>query len=195
MNIIKTFGGGKFQELLHKIIIGGISFAKAALLKLYWGKRLKISAVNSIRGSLNVNIRGMGSIWIDRFLMSAGPAYLKTGEQGKIVIGRNVFINHNFSATAMDEIRIGDGCNIGNNCVIVDHDHTQIGGKAEGNIFSISKVVIGKNVWLGANVTILKGVTIGDGAIVAAGAVVTNDVKTSTIVVGVPAHYIGNVAD
>ncbi len=189
----KIFGGGKNKTVIHKMIIGGVSFVKFALLKIRWNNRLKMSAINSLRGNQNVNIGKFGSVQIGRFLMTAGPVYLKTGEHGKIEIGRNVFLNHNFSATAIEEIKIEDNCNIGNNCVIVDHDHTQIGGKAEGKIFSAGPVVIKENVWLGANVTILKNVTIGEGAIVAAGAVVTHDVEPSTIVAGVPARKIGVV--
>lgn len=152
-----------------------------------------MNAINSLRGKLSINIGKFGSIQIGRFLMITGPAYLKTGESGRTVIGKNVFLNHNFSATAMDEIIIGDNCNIGNNCVIVDHNHEQNAGKAEGSVFSTERVVIERNVWLGANVTVLKGVTIGEGAIVAAGTVVTQDIESSTIVVGVPARKIGEV--
>ena len=52
-------------------------------------------------------------------------------------------------------------------------------------------VVIGDNVWIGFRAIVLPGVTIGNGAVVGAGAVVSKDVPPFTIVVGNPAHAIG----
>ena len=46
---------------------------------------------------------------------------------------------------------------------------------------------------IGSNATIMGGVTIGESALVGAGAVVTRDVPDFAIVVGVPAHVIGDV--
>lgn len=122
--------------------------------------------------------------------MSTGPTHLKTEGSGRIVLGNEVFLNHNFSATAMDEIIIGNHCTIGNNCVIVDHDHAVVDNLPSGSSFSVKGVHIGDNVWIGANVVVTKGVHIGNGAIIAAGAVVTHDVKARTLVAGVPARFI-----
>ncbi|MDO5561179.1 MAG: acyltransferase [bacterium] len=52
-------------------------------------------------------------------------------------------------------------------------------------------VVIEDYVFIGPRAIILPGVTIGKGAVVAAGAVVTKNVKSKTIVAGVPAKEIG----
>ena len=76
--------------------------------------------------------------------------------------------------------------------VIATLNHLQDPARRSG--MSARPVHIGKNVWIGANATILPGVTIGDGAIVAAGAVVTKDVAANTIVGGVPAKFIKDVA-
>lgn len=148
--------------------------------------------VNSLKGNFVVSIPDVGKITIGEFLMCAGPAYLKAERGGEIVIGNRVFLNHNFSATAMDKIVIGNNCNVANNCVIVDHDHAIIDGSPSSSEYTIESVHIGNRVWIGANVTILKGVTIGDDAVIAAGAVVTHDVKAGTLVAGVPARTIQN---
>ncbi|MCB2381941.1 CatB-related O-acetyltransferase [Shewanella sp. SR1] len=52
------------------------------------------------------------------------------------------------------------------------------------------QVVIGSDVWIGESVKIMPGITIGNGAVVAAGAVVTKDVKSYSIVGGIPSKHI-----
>ena len=89
----------------------------------------------------------------------------------------------------MEEITIGDFCNIANNAVIVDHNHKyDATGVIEG--FETSPIHIGNRVWIGANATILKGVNIGEGAIISAGAVVNKNVPPFEIWGGVPARRI-----
>lgn len=55
---------------------------------------------------------------------------------------------------------------------------------------SVSKTVIGNDVWIGANAIIPGGIDIGTGAIVAAGAVVVKSVPPYAIVGGNPAQII-----
>lgn len=55
-------------------------------------------------------------------------------------------------------------------------------------------IVIRKGAYLGACVTVLPGVEIGEGAMVAAGSVVTQDVPSRTLVAGVPARVIRELA-
>jgi acetyltransferase-like isoleucine patch superfamily enzyme len=54
----------------------------------------------------------------------------------------------------------------------------------------MSKVVIGRNVWIGRNSIVLPGVHIGDNSVVAAGSVVNSDVEPNTLVGGTPARLI-----
>lgn len=176
--------------LLHKALVGCMSLGKYITIKIRNPRKVFLHPINAIHGRLSIEIRDKGHVQIGRFLMSAGPTYLKTEGLGKIYLGQNVFLNHNFSATAIDEITIGDRCTIGNNCVIVDHDHAVVDNTPSGSTFSVKGVHIGNDVWIGANTVITKGVTIGDGAIIAAGAIVTHDVKARTLVAGVPARFI-----
>ena len=59
--------------------------------------------------------------------------------------------------------------------------------------WQVIKTIVKKRASIGSNATILPGITIGKQSIVGAGAVVTNDVADYAIVVGVPAHVVGDV--
>lgn len=157
--------------------------------KLQYGGLVKMSIINSIKGKLCIDILANGRLVIGKFVMTAGPCYLKILENAHLIIGDRVFFNHNCSITCVKRIEIGSGCNIANNVVIIDHDHN-IGehGVVEG--LNSSAVKIGNNVWIGANVVVLKGVTIGNGAIIAAGAVINKDIPPYELWGGVPARKI-----
>lgn len=158
-------------------------------LKLMYGTRVSVAAINSIKGRWRVELFPGATLMIGRFLMSRGPLYLKCMEGASLKIGHGVFFNHNCSITAAQSIEIGDKCNFANNLVIVDHDH-KMGEHGVVSGLESKAIKIGNNVWCGANVTVLRGVTIGDGAVIAAGAVVNKDVPAGEIWGGVPAHFI-----
>lgn len=99
-------------------------------------------------------------------------------EGGELIIGDKCFLNSNVSITCMEQISIGDGCQIANNVVIVDHDHDY---KNSLSGFVKEKVTIGNHVWIGANCVILKGSQIGDNAVIAAGSVVKGKVPSNTL--------------
>ena len=106
---------------------------------------------------------------------------------GRLSIGEDSFASSNVSITALEDIVIGRRAKIGNNVVIVDHDHDY----RNGNVgYKTSPVVVGEGVWIGANAVILKGSRIGDGAVIAAGAVVRGDIPAGAVAAGVPASVI-----
>ena len=141
------------------------------------------------------SVENHGSITIgDRLLMHGGTVRCEMVAQrsGRIEIGSRVFINYGTSISAHRLVRIGDECQIGQYAIIMDSDyhtpgHLKIPGEAR-------PIVLGSRVWLGARVTVLKGVTIGEGAVVAAGSVVTKDVPAWTMVAGVPAVPVREIA-
>ena len=114
---------------------------------------------------------------------------------GRIILGKNIFINFNcFLSADRSEIEIGDNTIIGTGVTIWGSKHRY--QKKDLLIldqgYSCKKVSIGRDVWIGANVTILPGAVIGDGCVLAAGSVVTGTtVAPYTTVAGVPARKIG----
>jgi acetyltransferase-like isoleucine patch superfamily enzyme len=136
-----------------------------------------------------------GDVYLDskvRIRASHVPVEIIAGPGAKILIGEGSFINSGCSLGAEQLIRIGKNVAIGNYSLIMDSDfhaienHTDAGASAP--------VIIEDDVWIGARVTILKGVQIGHGAVVAAGAVVTKNVASRTLVAGVPARVIRELA-
>lgn len=178
--------------MIRKCYIGLKSAVKILYAKICTLGKFQATYVNSIKGPFKIEIKGSGKIVVGNFLMSRGPLYLKSVGTGQLILGKNVFFNHNCSVTCANKVLIGDNCMFANNLVIVDHDHKI---NKEGSIGElISKPVVIKNrVWCGANVTILKGVTIGEGAVIAAGSVVTKNVEAHSIYAGIPAKLVKKI--
>lgn len=174
---------------MKKILLGIRTLIFFFVTKIKYGNRAQLHVVNSIRGKIVLDLGPNTKLNIGSFFMSQGPLYIKAVGEGKINIGNNNFFNHNVSITATRSIKIGDGVDIANNVVIVDHDHVMTDSGVTGELKS-SPVKIDNHVWIGANSIITKGVHIGEGSVVAAGAVVTKNVPAHSVVAGVPAKII-----
>ncbi|KAL6617511.1 sugar O-acetyltransferase [Neocallimastix sp. 'constans'] len=108
----------------------------------------------------------------------------------QVTFGKNVFINHNFTAMTLGGITFGNNVQIGPRVSIftVNHDlNNRYALQCKG-------VKIGNNVWIGGCASIMPGVTIGDNAVIAGGSVVVKDVLANTIVGGNPAKVIKTIA-
>ena len=104
----------------------------------------------------------------------------------QLTIGKNVFINHSFTAMSIGGVTLEDNVQIGPHVTIVTDNHDF----ANRYVLKCRSVRICKNAWIGANVTIMPGVTVGENAVVAGGAVVTKDVPANTVAGGNPARVI-----
>ena len=115
--------------------------------------------------------------------------------RSKIIIGDNFSCNSNvmINSRGVGEIKIGKNVLIGPNCVLRSNNHNFKIFKTPINKQGMSdgKICLEDDVWIGSNVVILSNVIIGKGSIVAAGAVVTANVRSFSIVGGVPAKEIG----
>lgn len=128
-------------------------------------------------------------------ILGSGHVMLQARDSSSIVeIGAGTTTSNNISIVALSSIRIGEGCQVGDQVTIFDADFHEIcpetRNRTHGQVLPVS---VGKNVWLGSRVMILKGVSIGDHSVIAAGSVVTTSIPSRCIAAGVPAKVIRSI--
>ncbi len=150
---------------------------------------LLLKGLGTIQFGSNVQIGVVSSP-----LFYSNYAYIEARNlNSSIIIGNNVAINNNFSASSIDSIEIKDNVLIGLNCSIIDNDGHDIDPENRSKNTNSKSVIIEKNVFIGSNVTILKGVTIGEYSIIGNGSTVTKNVPKNVIFAGNPAQYIREI--
>jgi lipopolysaccharide O-acetyltransferase len=139
--------------------------------------------------------------------------------QGRIAVGRNVFVGPGSCLQALDEgrsevaLEIGDGTNIAGTCVLSAVEHVRLGrgvllarnvyvadhahafedtsqAVLDQGVTDVRPVEICDGAWLGQNVVVCPGVRIGRGAVVGANSVVRDDVPDFAVAVGAPARVV-----
>lgn len=112
----------------------------------------------------------------------------RTGLSG-LRIGKKAFLGCGSLIDLAGKVIIGKDATISPKVAILSHfsvgfaDHPLVSKYPK----NVGKTVIGRGSFLGVNAVILANVTVGGKALAAAGSVVTEDVKESTMVAGVPA--------
>jgi len=154
-----------------------MTLPKLIVWKIQYGKRFQISLVQSLDKHFTLRISNKASVSIGKELVSRSNVTLRV-EEGTLTIGDKCFLNNNVSMTCMEQITVGNGCQIANNVVIVDHDHDYKNSLSQ---FTKERVTIGNHVWIGANSVILKGTTIGNYCVIAAGSIVKGVVPDNTL--------------
>ena len=131
-----------------------------------------------------------------------GPITFHYGRHTKI--GKNTFINFNFTCQDDAEVTIGEHCDFGPNVTIVTPLHPLLpderlklmcpDGVARRLCYA-EPVHIGNNCWICANVNILPGVTIGEGCVIGAGSVVSKSIPPYSLAAGNPCRVIRTLSD
>lgn len=146
--------------------------------------------LREILGELNENV------------VIQGPVTFHYGRNTKI--GKNTFINFNFTCQDDAEVVIGENCDFGPNVTIVTPVHPMLSNERQGlmcpdgvgrRLCYAKPVHIGKGCWLCANVTVLPGVTIGEGCVIGAGSVVTRDIPANSFAAGNPCRVIRTLTE
>ena len=157
---------------------------------IYWNLKknivkghLNISFLQLLSKDTHIKITEKGFISINKFCRTRRCVDILAFNGGKIIIGDSCFFNKNCSITACELIKIGNNVSVGNNVVIVDHDHNFRKNGTDDKMYISEAVVIEDDVWIGANTVVLRGSTIGKGAVIAAGSIVKGVVQPHEIFV------------
>lgn len=131
-----------------------------------------------------------------------GPIQFDYGEF--TTIGKNSFMNFNFTCIDCCPVTIGENAFFGPNVSILTPMHPmrfqernqfrREDGKMTDHEYA-KPIVIGDNCWIAGNVTICGGVTIGSGCVIGAGSVVTRDIPDNTLAAGVPCRPIRTITE
>lgn len=131
-----------------------------------------------------------------------GPIRFHYGIHTKI--GKNTFINFNFTCQDDTYVTIGENCDFGPNVTIVTPLHPMIAAERKEllcpdgekrRLCYARPVVVGNGCWLCANVTVLPGVTIGDNCVIGAGSVVTRSIPANSFAAGNPCRVIRTLTE
>lgn len=135
-----------------------------------------------------MEIQGPCLIW--------GPLTIRPiGGASGITVGAGSFLNTDVRfGGAQAGISIGRDVQVGPRVSFETSGHGLIYEPGRGRGFTSQPIVVEDEVWIGAGAIVLQGVTIGRGAVVSAGAVVREDVPPATVVGGVPARVLRDVA-
>lgn len=173
------------------------------LLKLVFYVYLKMrnkfySAAFSTRGLVvgrNISIVGTKNISIGNHVILGNQTWLDCIDHATLIIGDDVSLSQNVHVSAMVEVRIGNGCLIGSDVLVTDHDHSfgpQYNKVLPKNrpLMTRGKTILGRNVWLGDNVKVLSGVSLGDNVVVASNSVVNRSFPDNVVIGGIPAKIL-----
>jgi acetyltransferase-like isoleucine patch superfamily enzyme len=166
--------------------------AKSVLYARWYLRNATLLAKN-VRVSGKMHVHNQGDLIIHdkvRIVSTITPTELVVGPYGKLIIGRNTFINYGCSIAANELIEIGPYCNIGTYVLMMDNDYHNLDPDKRLEMPESRPIILEENVWLGSHAIVLRGVRIGSGSVVAAGSVVTKNVLPRTLVAGVPAKII-----
>jgi len=98
-------------------------------------------------------------------------------------LGDRVIVNTARAVSIGNEVCIGDGSKL------LTHGYYQ--SVLDGFPVSCGEIHIEDNCWLTNDVVVNPGITIGKGAVIAVGAVVSKNVKSGSLMAGIPARVIG----
>jgi len=119
------------------------------------------------------------------------------GDPSRVSIASGVVLNDALLNCASGKIRIERHVFFGHGVTLLTgtHDYSRFGVERQQAFIASGKdIVIGEGAWVATNATIVGPCYVGMHAVVAAGAVVVADVPAYTVVAGVPARALSQIA-
>lgn len=115
-------------------------------------------------------------------VVSDGRTVIIVGEDAKLTIGSQVYLNEEAMISCKEHICIGNGCQFGPNVKIFDNDHKFDAHHGVSSKHVSAPIHIGDHCWLGSNVVVLRGTQIGDNCVIGAGCVVKGNIPAGSLV-------------
>ncbi len=132
-----------------------------------------------------------------------GPIYFDFGHN--ISMGDGSYANFNFTVLDEGKVTIGKSVFIGPNVSLLTpihplcwQDRNAFLNPKTGAVTNIERtgaITIGDNCWIGGSVTICGGVTIGAGCVIGAGSVVVRDIPPDSLAVGNPCRVLRPITE
>lgn len=131
-----------------------------------------------------------------------GPIWFDYGVNTKI--GKNCYVNYNFTVLDCAPVTIGDDVFFGPNCTLAPPVHPLISEERkirmdeDGSAYDMEyakPITIEDGCWLASGVTVCGGVTIGKGSVIGAGSVVTRDIPAGVFAAGNPCKVIREITE
>jgi maltose O-acetyltransferase len=163
------------------------------VVRAQWDLRSATDVARTVRMRGHAAIQNDGTMIIgDRVQLVSTVATLElvAGPEGTLRIGARTLVNYGTSISAMALVDIGERCQIGTYCMIMDNDFHRLEPDRRLERPPSRPIVLEDNVWIGGHSIVISGVRIGADSVVGAGSVVTKDVPPRTVVAGVPARVI-----
>lgn len=180
-------------NLLNRVVIKLTLIKTQLWYKLFFkyiGKNTIIHKPLLLRGSLDIVIGNRTLIEHNSTLYNIDK-FLNKDYFGKILIGNNCYINHDFNITCANSVTVEDDVTIAYNVSIFDNMHGSdpiIGNYNKQPLIVKNSIIVGQGSWVGANCFIMS--SIGKGCIIGANSVVTKSIPDYCMAVGNPARVI-----
>lgn len=181
--------------MFFKIIRKSLAFLHFLILKSYYFKSFKTLGFSFFNFYSHVSISEKGLLKIKNNSYLDKRSEIKS-EGGFIEIGTNFYMNSFSRIISKNKIIIGNSVRIAQFVTILDHDHNYFlneKGEMVSSGYVCDEINIGNNVFIGDKCTILKGVSIGNNVKIASNSVVNKNIKSNSIVAGIPAKQVKEI--
>lgn len=150
-------------------------------LKFFYYFNGRLNRILTLKSNFYVNIDKNSYVKIGKNFSSRSGCKFFVKKGGKLIIGDNVFFNHNTYIYCNNEVIIGNNTIFGPNTYIFDHNHKISSSGPLRNELNLKKVSIGQNVWVGASCNLLAGTRVEDNSIISANSTVKSHIPPKTI--------------